>query len=187
MTTAYDFTATDIDGKDVSLSDFKGKVLLVVNTASKCGFTPQYTGLEALWRKHRDQGFAVLGFPCDQFGHQEPGDAEEIKNFCSLSYDVSFPMFGKIEVNGGGAHPFYQWLKKEKSGLLVWVVGKFSGERFEFHARGGEVALAIKKFAEFQPNLRLGLGVRVFEKKRTRLIDRRLLGAGVSVVGEKDP
>ena len=130
MSTAYEFSAIDIDGKDVSLADYKGKVLLVVNTASKCGFTPQYTGLEALWRKHRDTGFAVLGFPCDQFGHQEPGDAEEIKNFCSLSYDVSFPMFGKIEVNGSGAHPFYQWLKKEKSGLfgigaIKWNFTKF--------------------------------------------------------------
>ena len=143
MTTAYEFSATDLDGKDVSLSDFTGKVLLVVNTASKCGFTPQYTGLEALWRKHRDQGFAVLGFPCDQFGHQEPGDAEEIKNFCSLSYDVSFPMFGKIEVNGGDAHPFYQWLKKEKSGLLGIGAIKWNFTKFLI-GRDGSV---LKRYA----------------------------------------
>ncbi len=118
MSTAFDFSAIDIDGNSQSFSDYAGKVILVVNTASKCGFTPQYTGLEALWRQHKDQGFMVLGFPCDQFGHQEPGNEDEIKNFCSLSYDVSFPMFSKVDVNGSAAHPFYQWLKKEKSGLL---------------------------------------------------------------------
>ena len=118
MATVYDFQADDIDGKNRSLAEFKGKALLIVNVASKCGFTPQYTGLEALYRKHKDQGFAVLGFPCDQFGHQEPGDAEEIRNFCSLNYDVSFPMFAKIEVNGDNAHPLYRHLKKEAKGLL---------------------------------------------------------------------
>ena len=118
MSTAFEFSAIDIDGNPQNFSDYDGKVILVVNTASKCGFTPQYTGLEALWREHKQHGFMILGFPCDQFGNQEPGDADEIKNFCSLSYDVSFPMFSKIEVNGSGAHPFYQWLKKEKSGLL---------------------------------------------------------------------
>ena len=143
MSTAYEFSAIDIDGKDVSLADYKGKVLLVVNTASKCGFTPQYTGLEALWRKHRDTGFAVLGFPCDQFGHQEPGDAEEIKNFCSLSYDVSFPMFGKIEVNGSGAHPFYQWLKKEKSGLFGIGAIKWNFTKFLV----GRVGSVLKRYA----------------------------------------
>lgn len=118
MTTAHDFSARDIDGKDVSLSAWKGKAMLIVNVASKCGFTPQYTGLEALHRKYQDKGFAVLGFPCDQFGHQEPGDEAEIKNFCSLTYDVSFPMFAKIDVNGSATHPLYKWLKQEKSGLL---------------------------------------------------------------------
>lgn len=118
MGTAYDFTAVDIDGKPRSLDEFEGKALLIVNVASKCGFTPQYAGLEALWREYRDQGLVVLGFPCDQFGHQEPGDEAEIRDFCSLSYDVSFPMFSKIEVNGPGAHPLYQWLKAEKSGFL---------------------------------------------------------------------
>ncbi|WP_146909669.1 glutathione peroxidase [Arenimonas daejeonensis] len=118
MTTAYDFSAKTLEGTDISLDSYRGKAMLVVNTASKCGFTPQYTGLEKLWRKYQDQGLVVLGFPCDQFGHQEPGDEEEIKNFCSLTYDVSFPMFSKIEVNGAGAHPLYKWLKSEKSGLL---------------------------------------------------------------------
>lgn len=118
MTTAFDFTATDIDGRPRTLDEWRGKVLLIVNVASKCGFTPQYTGLEQLWRKYRDRGLVVLGFPCDQFGHQEPGDEAEIRNFCSLNYDVSFPLFSKIEVNGAGAHPLWQWLKEEKSGLL---------------------------------------------------------------------
>jgi glutathione peroxidase len=118
MGNAFDFSATDIDGNSQPFSDYAGKVILVVNTASKCGFTPQFTGLESLWREHKDQGLVVLGFPCDQFGHQEPGNEDEIKNFCSLSYDVSFPMFSKVDVNGSAAHPFYQWLKKEKSGLL---------------------------------------------------------------------
>ena len=118
MTTAYDFSAKTLEGTDLSLDAYRGKAMLVVNTASKCGFTPQYTGLEKLWRKYQDQGLVVLGFPCDQFGHQEPGDEAEIKNFCSLTYDVSFPMFAKIEVNGAKAHPLYKWLKSEKAGLL---------------------------------------------------------------------
>ena len=118
MTTAYDFTARDIDGQEKALADFRGKPMLVVNTASKCGFTPQYTGLEKLSKEFKDKGLVVLGFPCDQFGHQEPGDEAEIKNFCSLTYDVSFPMFAKVDVNGPKAHPLFQWLKSEKAGLL---------------------------------------------------------------------
>lgn len=118
MTTAYDFTATDIDGQARSLDEYRGKVLLVVNVASRCGFTPQYAGLERLWRDYRDRGFAVLGFPCDQFGHQEPGDAEQIKGFCSLNYDVSFPLYAKVDVNGDAAHPLWKWLKDEKGGIL---------------------------------------------------------------------
>ncbi|TXH05305.1 MAG: glutathione peroxidase [Nevskiaceae bacterium] len=114
----YDFAAKTIDGTEQKLDAYKGKVLLIVNTASKCGFTPQYKGLEALYRKYKDQGLVVLGFPCDQFGHQEPGDENEIKNFCSLSYDVSFPMFAKIDVNGANAHPLYQYLKSEATGIL---------------------------------------------------------------------
>ena len=118
MTTAYEFEAVDIDGNNVSLADYRGKALLIVNVASKCGFTPQYTGLEKLWQDYRERGLVVLGFPCDQFGNQEPGNEEEIKNFCSLTYEVDFPMFAKIEVNGTDAHPLWKWLKKEKGGLL---------------------------------------------------------------------
>jgi glutathione peroxidase len=118
MTTAYDFTATTIDGEPVDLSAYRGKPLLIVNTASQCGFTSQYEGLEALNKKYADKGLTILGFPCDQFGHQEPGDADEIKNFCSLRYDVTFPLHEKIKVNGPEAHPLYEWLRKQKSGLL---------------------------------------------------------------------
>jgi glutathione peroxidase len=129
MTTVYDFSATTITGEDRKLADYRDKLLLIVNVASKCGFTPQYTGLEKLWRDHKDEGLVVLGFPCDQFGHQEPGDEKEIAEFCSLTYDVTFPMFGKIEVNGSGAHPLYKWLKDEHGGLLggaiKWNFTKF--------------------------------------------------------------
>src|SRR3970282_279706 len=130
MTPAYDFTAPDIDGQVRSLDEYRGKVLLVVNGASQCGFTPQYTGLEKLWRDYCDRGFAVLGFPCDQFGHQEPGDAEQIKDFCSLNYEVSFPLYAKVDVNGDDAHPLWKWLKDEKGGFLgidaiKWNFSKF--------------------------------------------------------------
>ncbi len=118
MASIYDFSVKDIDGKQQSLAAYKGKAILVVNVASKCGFTPQYTGLEALYQKFRDQGLVVLGFPCDQFGHQEPGDEAEIKNFCALNYDVQFPLFAKIEVNGANTDPLYQYLKREAKGLL---------------------------------------------------------------------
>jgi glutathione peroxidase len=114
----YDFEAATLDGKPAPLADYRGKVLLIVNTASKCGFTPQYEGLEALWRKYKDRGLVILGFPCNQFGAQEPGDAGEIASFCSLTYDVSFPMMTKVEVNGPAAHPLYAWLKRQKKGLL---------------------------------------------------------------------
>jgi glutathione peroxidase len=130
MTTVYDFSARDIDGKEQPLSRYKGKALLIVNVASKCGFTPQYAGLEALHRKLADKGFAVLGFPCDQFGHQEPGDEQEIRNFCSLTYDVSFPMFAKVAVNGEGAHPLYQFLKKSAKGLLGSEAIKWNFTKF---------------------------------------------------------
>ena len=143
MSTAFDFTVTDIDGNPQDFSAYQGNVLLVVNTASKCGFTPQYTGLEELWRKHKDQGFMVLGFPCDQFGHQEPGNEDEIRNFCSLSYDVSFPMFSKVDVNGEGAHPLYQWLKKEKPGLLGIGAVKWNFTKFLI-GRDGRV---VKRYA----------------------------------------
>lgn len=134
MTSIYDFTAKTLDGKDVSLGDWRGKVLLIVNTASKCGFTYQYQGLEALHRDYAARGLAVLGFPCNQFGHQEPGDAAEIANFCSLTYDVTFPMFAKIDVNGDTAHPLYKWLKTQKRGFLgtsgiKWNFTKFLIDR----------------------------------------------------------
>ncbi len=130
MTNAYDFSATDIDGQPRSLDEFRGKVLLIVNVASKCGFTPQYTGLEQLWRDYGERGLVVLGFPCDQFGHQEPGDEAEIRDFCSLNYEVGFPMFAKIDVNGEQAHPLWRWLKQQKSGVLgidaiKWNFSKF--------------------------------------------------------------
>jgi glutathione peroxidase len=143
MTSAYDFTATDIDGRERRLREFAGQALLIVNVASKCGFTPQYKGLEALWRAHRDAGFSVLGFPCDQFGHQEPGDEAEIKQFCSLSYDVTFPLFAKIEVNGARTHPLYLWLKGEKAGVFGTEAIKWNFTKF-LVGRSGQV---IKRFA----------------------------------------
>jgi glutathione peroxidase len=130
MTTVHDFSAKGIDGKERKLSEYEGTALLVVNTASKCGFTPQYAGLEALHRKLAPKGFAVLGFPCDQFGHQEPGNEEEIRNFCSLNYDVSFPMFAKVEVNGADAHPLYKHLKKQAKGLLGTEAIKWNFTKF---------------------------------------------------------
>jgi glutathione peroxidase len=134
MTAIYDFSARDIEGNERSLAEYRGKALLVVNVASKCGFTPQYKGLEELQKQYAGQGFEVLGFPCDQFGHQEPGDENEIRDFCSLTYEVSFPMFSKIEVNGENAHPLYRWMKAEKKGLLgtegiKWNFTKFLIDR----------------------------------------------------------
>jgi glutathione peroxidase len=134
MTTLYDFEAETLDGKPAALSDYRGKVVLVVNTASKCGFTPQYKGLEALWAKYRDRGLVVLGFPCNQFGAQEPGDADEIANFCSLTYGVDFPMMRKVDVNGPKAHPLYVWLKAQRKGVLgtegvKWNFTKFLVDR----------------------------------------------------------
>ena len=118
QTTLADFEASLLDGSEKDLSDYLGQVVLVVNTASKCGFTPQYKGLQALFEEFRDRGFVVLGFPCDQFAHQEPGTDEEIGAFCERNFGVEFPLFSKIEVNGSGAHPLYDWLKSEKSGVL---------------------------------------------------------------------
>lgn len=118
MSTLEDFTATAIDGTDTSLDSYKGKVVLVVNTASECGFTPQYEGLESLYKKYLDQGFVVLGFPCDQFGHQEPGDEAQISEFCQKNFGVTFPLFAKVDVNGDDAHPIFAWLRETKGGLL---------------------------------------------------------------------
>ncbi|MDY6946028.1 MAG: glutathione peroxidase [Pseudomonadota bacterium] len=134
MSSLYDFSATSLDGKPVALKQFAGQVLLVVNTASKCGFTPQYEGLEALYKQYRDRGLTVLGFPCNQFGAQEPGSAAEIGSFCQKNYGVSFPMFEKIEVNGAAAHPLYRWLKASAKGILgsegiKWNFTKFLIDR----------------------------------------------------------
>ena len=134
MADVYQFAAKTIDGSEQSLADYRGRALLIVNVASKCGFTPQYEGLEALQKKYAARGFAVLGFPCDQFGHQEPGDEAQIREFCSLTYGVSFPMFAKVEVNGERTHPLYQFLKKEKTGILgtesiKWNFTKFLVDR----------------------------------------------------------
>jgi glutathione peroxidase len=133
MSSIYDFTATSLAGDDVPLRRFEGQVLLIVNTASACGFTPQYKGLEALQQTLAPRGFSVLGFPCNQFGSQEPGDATQIEQFCSTNYGVTFPMFAKIDVNGNGAHPLYQYLKNAKSGLLgssiKWNFTKFLVDR----------------------------------------------------------
>ena len=133
MAGIYDFTATSLAGEEVPLRRFEGQVLLIVNTASACGFTPQYKGLEALQKELGPRGFSVLGFPCNQFGSQEPGDAVQIEQFCRSNYAVTFPMFAKTEVNGGNAHPLYQYLKDEKSGLLgssiKWNFTKFLVDR----------------------------------------------------------
>ncbi len=127
--TLSDFSATTLEGEPQDLSAYAGKVVLVVNTASECGFTPQFEGLEKLWKEHQDQGLVVLGFPCNQFGGQEPGEAEAIGAFCQRNYGVSFPMFDKIDVNGDDAHPLFEWLRKEKGGLLgskiKWNFTKF--------------------------------------------------------------
>ena len=129
MASIYDFSVRAPDGSQTPLKAYEGKVVLIVNTASKCGFTPQYEGLEALYRAHGADGLAILGFPCNQFGAQEPGDAQEIANFCSLTYDVTFPLMAKIDVNGPKADPLFTWLKKQKGGLLgdaiKWNFTKF--------------------------------------------------------------
>jgi glutathione peroxidase len=133
MASIYDFTAQSLSGEQVLLRRFAGQVLLIVNTASACGFTPQYHGLEALQREYGPRGFSVLGFPCNQFGHQEPGSAKDIAEFCAREYDVTFPMFAKIDVNGNDADPLYVHLKREKTGLLgasiKWNFTKFLVDR----------------------------------------------------------
>jgi glutathione peroxidase len=143
MASIYDFEAETLDGKPAPLSDYRGRVVLIVNTASKCGFTRQYAGLEALYRAYRDRGLVVLGFPCNQFGEQEPGDAEEIASFCALTYDVDFPMMRKIDVNGPKAHPLYAYLKKAKKGLLGTEAVKWNFTKF-LVGRDGQV---VARFA----------------------------------------
>lgn len=138
-TTVYDFSATTIDGKDRSLGDWRGDVLLIVNTASKCGFTPQYAGLEALHQDLSERGLRVLGFPCNQFGSQEPGSNEDVAQFCEVNYGVSFPMFAKIDVNGDGAHPLFTWLKQESPGLLGTEAIKWNFTKFLVNRDGKPV------------------------------------------------
>lgn len=139
----YDITVKTIDGSIETLAAYRGQVLLIVNVASRCGFTPQYAGLEALYRRYSDRGFAILGFPCDQFSHQEPGDEAEIKTFCTLTYDITFPLFAKIEVNGSNTHPLYAHLKKAQPGLLGSESIKWNFTKF-LVARDGTV---LKRYA----------------------------------------
>ena len=140
MTTIYDFTVNDIGGQPIKLDRYKNKVLLVVNTASKCGFTPQYKGLEALYRKYKDRGLEVLGFPCNQFGAQEPGNEQEIATFCETNYDVTFPMFSKVDVNGEGTAPVYRYLKSARPGLLGTEAIKWNFTKFLVDLDGNVVA-----------------------------------------------
>ena len=143
MATVYDFEASSIAGKPVPLSDFRGKVLLIVNTASACGFTPQFAGLEELHKEYADRGLAVLGFPCNQFGSQDPGSNEEIGQFCQVNYGVSFPMMAKVEVNGSKADPLWQWLKAQAPGMLGSEAIKWNFTKF-LVGRDGQV---IKRYA----------------------------------------
>jgi glutathione peroxidase len=143
MTTAYDFEATTIDGKPAPLAAQRGKVLLIVNTASACGFTPQFAGLEALWKKYTDRGLVVVGFPSNQFGHQDPGSNDEISSFCQLNYGVSFPMMAKTDVNGGDAHPLYKWLTAEAPGILGTKAIKWNFTKF-LVGKDGQV---LKRYA----------------------------------------
>jgi len=135
----YDIEVTTIDGLRKKMDEYRGKTLLVVNVASKCGFTPQYTGLQRLYDDYKEKGLVVLGFPCDQFGHQEPGNEEEIQNFCSTNYNVTFPMFAKINVNGSGTHPLYAHLKSEKKGLLGSESIKWNFTKFLVDSEGAVV------------------------------------------------
>jgi glutathione peroxidase len=141
--TVYDFSAPSITGTDTSLRDYAGQVLVIVNVASQCGLTPQYAGLEQLWRSYRDQGFAVLGFPCNQFGAQEPGTEAEIASFCETRFDVTFPLFAKVEVNGDDAHPLWQWMRAEKPGVLGSEAIKWNFTKF-LVGRDGRV---LERFA----------------------------------------
>jgi len=143
MTDIYNYQATTIKGDTVSLANYRGKVLLIVNTASKCGLTPQFEGLEKLYEKYRDRGLAILGFPCNQFGHQDPGNNNEIEQFCQVNYGVSFPMFAKIDVNGPGTHPLFQHLKKAAPGIFGSEKIKWNFTKFLIN-RNGEV---VDRFA----------------------------------------
>lgn len=142
MSEFYQFEAESLQGEKVSMADYKGKTVVVVNTASKCGLTPQYEGLEKVYQQYREQGLEILGFPCNQFAGQEPGDSEQISEFCQINYGVSFPMFAKVEVNGGGAHPIFKYLKKALPGTLTNAI-KWNFTKFLIDAEGKP----IKRFA----------------------------------------
>lgn len=151
----YDYEAETLQGDLVSMQEYTGKVVLVVNTASKCGFTPQYEGLEELYKKYKDQGFVVLGFPCNQFGSQEPGSAEDIENFCQVNYGVTFPMFAKVNVNGEDAHPIFKYLKSELGGLLGDNI-KWNFTKFLLDKNGKPVERygSIKKPESIEPEIK---------------------------------
>lgn len=155
MASVYDFEADLLDGTPQRLDAYRGKVLLIVNVASKCGFTPQYAGLEALYRAHRDAGFEVLGFPCNQFGRQEPGDAGAIRDFCTSQFDVTFPLFAKIEVNGANAHPLYRFLKHAAPGVLGSEAVKWNFTKFLID-RTGQV---VRRYASADTPEKIGKGL----------------------------
>jgi glutathione peroxidase len=143
MTNVYDYTATDLGGVAVSMEQYRGKVLLIVNTASQCGYTPQYKGLEQLYRQYKDKGLMILGFPCNQFGKQEPGTADDIQQFCDKNYAITFPLFEKIEVNGSNTHPLYQYLKREARGVLHSQSIKWNFTKFLVNKEGA----VLKRYA----------------------------------------
>ncbi len=151
----YDIEVTTIEGQRQKMEEYRGKALLVVNVASKCGFTPQYKGLQELYDQYKDKGFAVLGFPCDQFGHQEPGDEEEIRQFCSTKYDITFPLFAKVEVNGDNAHPLFEHLKAEKKGVLGSKAIKWNFTKFLV----GPDGTVLKRYATNQSPESIGADV----------------------------
>ena len=143
MTTFYDFEANNIKGETISMKAYQGKTVIVVNTASKCGFTPQYEGLEALYQKYKDQGLVVLGFPCNQFANQESGSSEEIEEFCQINFGVTFPLFEKIDVNGKDAHPIFKFLKKEQSGGILGSAIKWNFTKFVIDSKG----MPVKRYS----------------------------------------
>jgi glutathione peroxidase len=174
LQSVYEFSATLLDGREVRLEDFRGQVLLIVNTASRCGFTPQYAGLEKLYHTYADRGFVTLAFPCNQFGTQEPGDADEIGQFCVRNFGVTFPVFSKIEVNGPQAHPLYRFLKKQRRGWLGWLTGGRIGWNFTKFLVGRDGAVA----GRFAPSAR--------PESLQPAVERLLACAGPSSSGQGD-
>jgi glutathione peroxidase len=171
MQSIYEFSATLLDGREVSLEDFRGQVMLIVNTASQCGFTPQYAGLEKLYRAYSDRGFVALAFPCNQFGRQEPGTAGEIGQFCAQNFGVTFPVFAKIEVNGPRAHPLFCFLKRQKRGRLGWLAGGRIGWNFTKFLVGRDGVVA----GRFAPSTR--------PEALAAAIERLLVSGGPSSAG----